>query len=298
MRVGAGGVDAQPTSDAVYCLGGGGRDGQPGDRAERRQRWREGHHHDHRRLRCVRPRRHARPAGRSSACRSAATRRSRRQPPDPGIPLGPHVNRIAEENAKPGDAGERLADPVAGDDEPPGLHERTSATTSGETAQFKITRQRRLRHGHLPDGLLQRQRGRRCGDRRGSRSVSRARACASRQPATTRAVECIGVRDVADPTRTRSPASTSPNSSAPTNAARATSSSSSATTPRTRTSTTRRPTRRGRPTTSYGGNSLYDGGVAGLRHPARAYKVSYDRPFATRGVSRAPGLRSSTPSTR
>ena len=60
-----------------------------------------------------------------------------------------------------------------------------------------------------------------------------------------------------------------------------------------RTSCSRPRTRRGRPTTTYGGNSLY----TGLGPPARAYKVSYNRPFTTRGV-RARATSCSTPSTR
>ena len=47
----------------------------------------------------------------------------------------------------------------------------------------------------------------------------------------------------------------------------------------TRTSSSRPPTRPGRRTTTYGGNSLYVGSPVG-----RAYKVSYNRPFTTRGT--------------
>ena len=78
---------------------------------------------------------------------------------------------------------------------------------------------------------------------------------------------------------TPSPASTSPSWCAPTaRPAPATSSSSCATTTAARTCSSRPPTRPGRPTTRYGGNSLYTGAPAG-----RAYKVSYNRPFTTRG---------------
>ena len=45
----------------------------------------------------------------------------------------------------------------------------------------------------------------------------------------------------------------------------------------------------------YGGNSLYTGGPG--TNPARAYKVSYNRPITTRGTS-PDRLRCSTPSTR
>ena len=55
----------------------------------------------------------------------------------------------------------------------------------------------------------------------------------------------------------------------------------------------RPPTRRGRPTTSTAETACTTGGPA---DPARAYKVSYNRPFTTRGT--APRTGSSTPSTR
>ena len=61
--------------------------------------------------------------------------------------------------------------------------------------------------------------------------------------------------------------------------ARATSSSSSATTTATRTCCSRPPTRPGRPTTTTAATASTSGSPAG-----RAYKVSYNRPFTTRGA--------------
>ena len=69
---------------------------------------------------------------------------------------------------------------------------------------------------------------------------------------------------------------------APTPAARATSSSSCATTPATPICCSRPPTRPGRPTTSTAATAC----TSAARHePGRAYKVSYNRPFTTRGTS-------------
>ena len=82
-------------------------------------------------------------------------------------------------------------------------------------------------------------------------------------------------------------ASTSPRSSARTRAARATSCSSCAMTPARRTWCSRRRTRPGRPTTTMAATASIPVGPV---ESGRAYKVSYNRPFTTRGSRRRPGL--------
>ena len=95
-----------------------------------------------------------------------------------------------------------------------------------------------------------------------------------------------GVRVLGGPGRRPRPGSTSENWSARTPAAPATWSSSCGTIPASRTSCSRRRTRRGRPTTTTAATACTSGAPAG-----RAYKVSYNRPFVTRGnvVHDAPG---------
>ena len=175
----------------------------------------------------------------------------------------------------------------------------TSASTRARPSRFKIdTTATRLPPRHLPDGLLRRRRRAQGRDRPAVGAALPQNQPACLTDATTGLIDCGNwavsaswavpadavsgiyfaklVRDGHRP-------------------ARATSSSSSATTRATPTCCSRPPTRPGRPTTSYGGNSLYVGGPG--TDPGRAYKVSYNRPFTTRGTTRR-GLRRSTPSTR
>ena len=246
-------------------------EGQPRHRPQRRRRGREGHHRRHIDGGGVRPRRRARPAGRSSACPSAATRPS---PPaaDPGT-LAARAARQPDRRPRTPSRARRRASgtsPAPAIRRHPGLHDQHQLQPRRDGPVQDQHADTSLPDRHLPDGLVRRRRR------------PQGRAGITGFPAADPA----GVPDRRHRRRASSTAATGRVSASwpiPADAvsgvyfahlvrtdgrpARATSSSSSATTPRPRTSTTRRPTPRGRPTTHYGGNSLYTGGCPGANPP-------------------------------
>ena len=197
----------------------------------------------------------------------------------------PIQNAIVCENSKPGNPPSEWDVSGAGDPSIQGFATDISVD-HGQTVHFKIdTNVDRLPPRHLPDGLLRRRRRPQGRDRH---TLGDPAADPARLPrrTTTGLIDCGNwavsaswavpadavsgiyfaklVRDDQPPTE-------------------ATSSSSSATTPATRTCSFRPPTPPGRPTTSYGGNSLYRATGGPGTNPDRAYKVSYNRPLTVRG---------------
>ena len=285
VRIGAAGVDARPTGDAVYCLGNAASGANPavaltgGD-------GRQGHDHRRRRVARVRPRRErdvpdpAVPAVQRQPSSTPAAART-------AVAAVPHGNPIPAENAKPGTpisvwdiAPRRPAAPTTS------KASRTNISYDvGQTAQFKIT----ARHvGYRMDiyrmGWYQGNGARLVASITGLPAATGQTACTT-QP-TTGLVDCrlerVARRGRSPPTQSR--ASTSPTSSAAT--------------------TRREPRLLRRPQRRLAlGHLLPDirHDLAGLqpvrrheplqRRPAHGHeprprrKVSYNRPFATRGVS-------------
>ena len=159
------GLDAQPTSDAVYCLGAAAA--RPTRPSRSPAAWRrEGHD---RPPSTRRPRaapaaaRHA--AARSSACRSAALVDALPRARTAGSP--PVARTATRSRPRTPSQGRRRASgtcPVVVPGrcrQPPGLHGQHQLRPRRRPSSSRSTRRRRLPDGHLPDGLVPGRRARR-----------------------------------------------------------------------------------------------------------------------------------------
>ncbi len=211
---------------------------------------------------------------------------------------GPTVNPIACENQNPGDPASQWDVSGAGDASIQGFATDISVAPGGRPVISRSTRPQRLLDRHLSHGLLRRRRRAKDRDGHAVRHVAAepAELPDQRRHRTDRLRQLGGLRIVAGARRRRlghlfREAHTQRHRRRQPHLLRR---------PRDDarhipTCCSRRRTRPGRPTTQYGGNSLYHGGPGTT--PGRAYKVSYNRPITTaRHGDR--GLRSSTPSTR